>query len=367
MKHGCVAWLAVMACAGCYLHHGPPSPGVIGDATVDAGLDAPIDAAVDASIDAAVDAPTDAGMCEIVTLTPEPIEAPVDIVWAIDSSMSMQDERDRLQVAINDFARRIRARVDDLHVVVVTLTNIVPAPLGTDPERFMFVPREVPSKDALTILISSFPDYATFLRPEALLHLVVVSDDNSTLSAERFTSNANTLFAKPYTLHAIASPDVDGGPCRSAVPSPLCLATGIQAVCGAAEIGAEYYRAAELTGGLTIDVCEDDWSRVLGPLSDAVVGAEPIPCRSLAPIHGDGVWPTSVGASLRVSGLTPRAITQVGSALECGQTLSFYLDPYGWEMGSDFVLCPTTCTEIAQSGGSVDIELDCVTTPLRQP
>lgn len=353
-------WLAVFACAGCYLHHGPPH-----EAVPDAMVDAGVDATPDAVIDAPVDAPTDAPECEIVTLTPEPIEAPIDIVWAIDSSMSMQDERERLQVAINDFARRIRQRVDDLRVVVITAENIVPAPLGTDPDQFLFVPQMIASNDALTVLISSFPSYAWFLRPEALLHLVVVSDDDSTLAAERFKSNADTLFGKPYTVHAIASPDVNGGPCRSEVPSPLCLATGIQAVCGAAAIGVEYYRAAELTDGLTIDVCVDDWSRVLGPLSDAVVGAEPLPCRSALPLHQDGTWPIDVAASWDVTGLPVQSLDEVSAAIECGDMLAFYRESHEWSELDNFVLCPSTCSAVTQGGGSIHIALDCASSPLR--
>lgn len=298
-------------------------------------------------------------MCEVVTLRPQPIEAPVDVVWAIDSSRSMQDERARLQATINDFAQRVRAEVADLHVVTLSELDLVPAPLGTDPSSYLFVPFYVDSKEALRVLIDQAPSYQAFLRPDALLHLVIVSDDDSLLSAEEFRQRADATFGRPYTLHAIASPDVNGEPCRSEVPSPICLQSGIQAVCGAALVGAEYYRAAELTEGLTINVCLDDWSRVLGPLSDAVVGAMPIPCGNELSL---ATAPQTVDARLVVSGLDPQPFTQVDGAASCGDgALSFYRELTAGASQQRVVLCPWACGEVERSGGNVEIGLDCAT------
>ena len=358
--------LLALCCAyGCYAHHRHP-----GDAEPDAGRDAAgmdastdadlvADALVDAPADVPLDAPVDAG-CDIVTLKPVPITAPVDIVWAIDSSRSMQDERDRLQATINDFARRVRARVDDLRVVVITAENIVPPPLGTDALRYLFVRRDISSNEVMAVLLDSQPMYASFLRDNALLHLVLVTDDDSAVTAGDFLARADLVFNKPYTVHAIASPDVNGAPCRTVVPSPLCLQTGIQAVCGAANIGVQYYQAAERTGGLSINVCLDDWTRVVGPLSDAVVGSEPVPCRSSLPLRTDGSAVTLSEATFRVSGLETRSLRDVGTQAQCASTnLGFYRELRGAEAVDTFTLCPATCTEVQASEGEIELRVDC--------
>ncbi len=354
---------ALLLLTGCYLHHGRPGdPDADVDASIDSGVDAPIDAPIDSGVDAPIDSGVDAPMCEVVTLTPEPVEAPVDIVWAIDSSRSMQDERARLQATINDFARDVRARVSDLHVVMITAENIVPPPLGTDADSFLFVPLYVDSNDALTALLDSAPQYEAFLRPNALLHFVVVSDDDSTLSAEVFDANVSALLGRPYTLHAIASPDVAGAPCRSEVPSDLCLQTMIQAVCGAAAIAVEYYRAASATSGPTIDVCLDDWSRVLGPLSDAVVGATPIPCRNELALTVDD---RPLSAQLLVSRLAPQPLFEVAGAGACADgALAFYRESLNTAEAASFVLCPWACSEVERSGGNVELRIDCDAAPL---
>lgn len=296
-----------------------------------------------------------------MTLKPVPITAPVDIVWAIDSSRSMQDERDRLQATINDFARRVRSRVDDLRVVVITAENIVPPPLGTDALRYLFVPRDIASDEVMAVLLDSVPTYASFLRDNALLHLVMVTDDDSAVTAAQFSARADLVFNKPYTVHAIASPDVNGGPCRTVVPSPLCLQTGIQAVCGAANIGVQYYRAADSTGGLSIDVCLDDWTRVVGPLSDAVVGSEPVPCRSSLPLRADGSAVTLSEVTFQVSGLETEALRDVGTQAQCASTnRGFYRELRGAEAVDTFTLCPATCTEVQASEGEIELRLDCL-------
>lgn len=347
---------------GCYLHHERSAPEATIDATIDANVEASVDAGVDAPIDATLDAELDSGpdaaSCLTFTVAPEPILSPVDIVWAIDSSMSMQDERARLQATINDFARRVRQRVPDLHVVVLTSENIVPAPLGTDDDSYLFVPQAIASNDTLSVLLDRLPSFSHFLRDDALLHLVVVSDDDSTLPADQFQREADLLFGKPYTLHAIASPDVNGAPCRSAVPSSLCLQTGIQAVCGAAAVGVEYYRAAAATGGLSIDVCLDDWTQVIGPLSDAVVGSDPVPCHFSLPFNNQGKNAIHVEATLNINGVSPQPLTRVSSS-ECNDTLSFFVSGEEWAPFNNLTLCPTSCEAVTRSRGEIELRLDC--------
>ncbi|MCZ7681451.1 MAG: hypothetical protein M5U28_22715 [Sandaracinaceae bacterium] len=106
---------------------------------------------------------------------------PVDIIWIIDNSGSMDGEARIVQDNINNFAMAIGASGIDYHVVVMTSMGFVsvPPPLGTDATRFRFANVDVQSNDGLVDLVDNFSAYSDFLRPEAITHFIAVTDDES--------------------------------------------------------------------------------------------------------------------------------------------------------------------------------------------
>jgi hypothetical protein len=277
---------------------------------------------------------------------------PVDMVWVVDSSRSMADEQTRIQQTINDFVSAVEARHFDVRLVMVTASNIVPAPLGTDAARYRFVQRSVGSHDALAALLDELPSYRDFLRPSAALHFVVVTDDDSNLAADQFLERMDAELGRPFVVHAVASPDVDGAPCRDANATGACTGDGRQASCGAAAIGREYYALAERLGGQEISICVDDWRKVFGPLLEAV-GRTEVPC--IVDLT-EPVLPDTQVTLLRPGAANVR-LNEVARAAQCGQERAYYILEQA--LATRLVLCPVACGSTTVEDVELRITIGC--------
>jgi len=279
---------------------------------------------------------------------------PVDMVWVVDSSRSMSDEQSRIQQTMNKFVSDAEARHFDLHLVMVTDRNIVPAPLGSDPERYRFVQRDVRSHEPLQALLDEWSRYADFLRPQAALHFVIVTDDDSDLPASEFKRGLEQRLERPYTVHAVASPDVGGQPCLSERPTQQCLEGGerARAICGAAAIGRAYLELAEQSGGEQISICIDDWREVFGPLLEAVTPVE-IPC-SIELRSARAPRPEQVELIREASA---QRLETVPNAAACGPLRAFYIEV--GEGTRTLTLCPAACGATNLVGAELHIRTDC--------
>ncbi len=194
----------------------PPSLRDTGVGLPDAGFDAGIDMGVDAGpVDAG---PRDAGTldpdaaCAMATVTAEVERQPVDILWMVDNSVSMQPAIDQVTAGLNAFADLIDARDLDYRVIMLSLRGegagthlgsaryrvCIPEPLAgpscadRDP-RFFQVEIDVRSTQPLEQLLGSLGQTSGYLasddrgsapwldllRPEATKTIVVVTDDNA--------------------------------------------------------------------------------------------------------------------------------------------------------------------------------------------
>jgi len=279
---------------------------------------------------------------------------PIDMVWVVDSSRSMLDEQARIRQTINDFVSDVEARHFDVRLVMVTASDIVPAPLGGDSARYRFVQRSVGSHEPLEALLDELPRYRDFLRPKAALHFVVVTDDDSRLDADDFLAQMTAQLGRSFAVHAVASPDVDGAPCLDEGAIPECAsATNVRrSACGAAAIGREYYALAQRLGGQEISICVDDWGKVFGPLLDAV-GRTEVPCLvDLAePVLAD------MEVTLSRPMIGKLRLSEVGSSAECGQERAYYL--LGQANTTRLVLCPLACGSTTAEQVELRIAIGC--------
>jgi hypothetical protein len=211
---------------------------------------------------------------------------PADTVWIIDGSASMLDEFAAVEQNITAF---------------------------------------VDSHNALQLLVDLYPDYQPFLRPEAALHFVVVTDDESFVLADDFKLQMEQRAGKKFIFHAIASEDVDGFACVGACGLPI--------VCGGFAPGRQYYALADATGGEKISICISDWSQVFGPLQRAVIESAPLPCDYAIPAPPAGEMFDANKVNLEFSAL------------------------------ASVKMCPAGCQAIS-GGGTIQIKLGCETVPL---
>ncbi|MDH5676117.1 MAG: hypothetical protein OEZ06_28600 [Myxococcales bacterium] len=312
--------------------------------------DAPTGSAGAASLESGE---VDPDECSSVSQTAEVELGPADIVWVIDGSVSMLDEIAAVQMNIANFASDISSAGIDHHVVMVANTDIaMPTPLGGDSAHYRWVLANVDSHNALQVLLDTYPQYADFMRPDASLHFIVVTDDNAFTPHMQFKSQMEGLAGKEFYFHSIASEDAPGG----------CIgACGLPVICGAFAPGFEYYALSDLTGGEKISICVADWSQVFGPLKQAVIASAPLPCDYPIPPppSGETLDPALVNMEFTVQDATDAMVVpRAGDDGECAANVAwFYDDP---TTPTEIRLCPAAC-ELAKAGGTVEIAFGCET------
>lgn len=288
---------------------------------------------------------------------------PVDIVWIIDNSGSMEEEARIVQDNMNAFASAIGASGIDYHVIVMTMMGFVnvPPPLGTDTARFRFANVNVQSHDGLIALVENFGTYSDFLRPEAVTHFVVVTDDESErMTWMDFRTQMEMLLGHSFTFHAIASPPgsthCPPPPFPCLVRDDGCDGPGDQ---DAADNGDEYWGISMATGGQQHSICTEDWTGLFASLTAAIAVPMPLPCRYVLPPPPEGMTldRMRVNVLYTPSGSpTDVVIPYVGDFGSCGSGNGWYYE------GDDIVVCPATCDAIrADAGGRIDIVLGCAT------
>ncbi|MBX3272958.1 MAG: hypothetical protein KF729_22035 [Sandaracinaceae bacterium] len=209
MRHALLA----LVIAGC-VHRTPPGP--LDAALPDAGVDAGSDGGRDAAPEDA--GPRDAGTldpdaaCASATVRAEVVRSPVDILWMVDNSTSMQPAIEQVNAGLNAFADLIAARDLDYRVIVLSLRGeglgthagsaryrvCIPEPLAGPgcadrAPRFFQVELDVRSTQPLEQFLGTLGQTAGYLatddrgsapwqdllRSDATKTIVVVTDDNA--------------------------------------------------------------------------------------------------------------------------------------------------------------------------------------------
>ena len=322
--------------------------------------------------------------CAETSMTAPPASNPqIDIVWVVDSSSSMSDEQMKIAANLLQFADRVSTASLDVHIVMLTNTAGLSCPevlppdplaksaLSSDP-RYLFVDTRINSTNALDRVSNTFPMYSLFLRPGAVTHFVVVTDDESNYKAQptpearaaRFQMDMQTLLGKSFILHTISSPGPE--PCRDSacVPRPNTPNCQFPDGCGAAAPGLTYYALARLTNGLTASICESDWASIFKPLSDAVIASAPLPCNYQipTPARGETLDPNKVNVRWRAPASTEDALfPRAAGESACGVERGWYYDLAA--KPTQVLLCPASCKTIAV-GGTLSIGFGCATVVL---
>ncbi|MEM7607410.1 MAG: hypothetical protein AAF411_18820 [Myxococcota bacterium] len=300
--------------------------------------------------------------CSGTTATAESAFAPVDIVWVIDNSGSMREEADLVQRNINNFAAAVEGVGLDLHVVVITSGAFitVPPPLGADPERFLRVPQDVQSSNSLERLLGTLPMYEDFLRRRAALHFDVVTDDESAMPAEGFLSTMQGNLGRSFRFHSIASP-----PGSTHSFGPFGMMDGCEGPNGeAADNGEIYWRLSELTGGLRLSICSEDWTLLFNDLTRAISVPQSLPCSYTIPPPpaGEAFDRNLVNVEYTPgTGGATQLIPGAGTFENCTGE-GWYYDGGTEEAPARVELCPASCGRVeGDADGRIDITFGCET------
>jgi hypothetical protein len=184
---------------------------------------------------------------------------------------------------------------------------------------------------------------------------VIVTDDDSDLPASEFKGELDRRLERPYTVHAVASPDVGGQPCLTEPATEQCLNPSGRgrSTCGAAAIGRAYLELAEQSGGEEISICVEDWRKVFGPLLEAVTPTD-IPCSIDL---GDDQALAFTRVEILV-GAGAERLVQVAGPLACEAQPSGYYFVDRAE-GPQLTLCPRACGATNADGVTLTVSTHC--------
>jgi hypothetical protein len=281
---------------------------------------------------------------------------PADIIFAIDSSRSMNEEIEFVQTYMNEFSAQITAAGIDVRVILLGAPEAIciGAPLGsgTCPDdsnlpAYVHVNQPVGSNDGLNVLVDSYADWSQHLRLEASKSFVIITDDDATdapnNSAQAFIdalTAADPVMFQTFSFNGV-----------------YCF-TDCEGL--AAAIGDVYIDLVSMTNGISGDLCLQDFQPVFDRLAEQIVmtsGTE-ITCEWTFPVPPTGQsFATDLVSVERSAGGAKTPLTRVNSEADCAAG-GFYFDSLF--NPTRIIACPTTCTELQdQVGGQVDVTFGC--------
>ena len=220
------------------------------------------------------------------------------------------------------------------------------------PTRYLHVRQPVGSHDAFERLAQSYPLYRDFLRPEAVKHFVVVSDDESEWSARRFREEmeGRGLRRGSWLFHAIISLE-ETEECILG----MCIPQGCSGPHGDAEARGDIYELmAEMTDGTVSSICEPDWTPIFDGIATAVIDTAALPCQYAIPDLGSGLEIVYSRVDVRINGVY---LTHHEDRSGCDTAPGWYYDDPA--APAEIIICPGFCGD-GFDGSEVVIEFGCV-------
>lgn len=344
----------------------------------------------DRSVDALTPPATDSGYDGSggfeVGLDAEPAEAgcatsqsqalapPVDLIFAIDQSESMDAEIDQVKKNINKLSDLLAATKLDYRVIMIARPGpdafgvCIPAPLGAEGcgdnlPRFKRSAQQVASNDALALYLRTYDStdpligWSKYVRPTSVKVFVPITDDNATqpppapywktFDTEILKRGAGA-FGKASERNYVFYPIVGAS---AADPTKKCAADVV-------DVGTEYLELTKLTGGRYFPICATDYGPIFLEMGRDVV--EKVVCRLPIPkpAAGETLDPTKVNVSYTPPGGKPTELLQDNSK-PCDGGAN------GWQYSADrtrILLCGEACDAARDNpGAKVDVIFGCTT------
>lgn len=292
--------------------------------------------------------------CEAVRIEGKDTPQPVDILWAIDTSPSMNNETKTVRSQLNRFAHHVTSAGMDIQVVLIgndadNSGICIEPPLGSgrcpedhNPPQLFRQYQWIGSHNALGRFISEFDDYATNLREGSRKVYAVVTDDHSDWNAAQF----------------IESRDLQD-------PGSVDDWTFYGFYCERRDKGDVYTQLVEETEGQHIELCAStpDWDGVFDEMAETVIQNNVVSCAIPIPDAPPNFefQPGKLNVDI-VDDSASKAtrIPHVANSLTCGAQHGWY---YNNPITPDSIqLCPASCN-VAQShpDNAVDVWFGCTT------
>lgn len=320
------------------------------------------------------------GSCQAISSQAEAQLQPADIIIAVDTSGSMDEESAEVQANLNNFASIIINSGIDAHVILIADTSVcIPTPLGSGQcngadeklPGYQHVNQGVGSTNALQLIVQTYPQWKASLRAGATKTFAVVSDDDSDMSAVDFTNQLLALDPPTFqgfkfdAIVSSTSPDscltggcfFNCGGCNN----PCCNKAMFCAPLAAAE-GTVYKQLVQQTTGVIGDLCAQDFDPVFQGMATSVVQSAELSCEYdiPPPPMGEALDPNKVNVNFTPGGGASTPILRVDNPGACGMLGGWYYDDPA--KPTKIIMCPSTCSTLkADKMGKVDVLFGCET------
>ncbi len=329
---------------------------------------------------------------------------PADIIFVIDNSPSLELEIAQVRANMNSFSADIVASGIDARIVIISCipgdcgnsgggTNefygiCIDPPLGdaagcqgdpsvgpvsddTNLPDYLHLSTRVPSVKLLEWLLETYEDgntltgdgWHSMIRINSTKHVVLVSDDADEMSAVDF--NASFLALDPvlfadYLFHGIFSYLSKDDACAISLSEPCCEFSAPEDI---PPLDWNVYSdLVTLTGGVSGDLCLQDFDPVFTALTASVISNSEINCEWVIPDppEGETLDPNMVNIVFTYDG-DSHVIGRVNSADDCDSVSHgwYYDDPSNPTM---IYVCPQTCDWFqSEEGAGLIIQFGCET------
>lgn len=225
----------------------------------------------------------------------------VDILWVVDNSVSMQNEQENVARGFADFTAQLDTTTMDVQLAVVSTNMDASNPdagvlLGNPPVLTPAVPgfadafrarvrmgtngsdKEKGLEAALTALASPLADTrnAGFLREEAMLNIVILSDENDCSDGGALGPGATG--EQCYTQYDKLTPvaDLVRG-LKTLKPPGRVVMSGIVGPdivdnCEDTVPGKRYFTAIQMLSGVRADICQTEYGSIMSAIGEVASG-----------------------------------------------------------------------------------------------
>jgi hypothetical protein len=195
----------------------------------------------------------------------------LDIIWVIDKSGSMVNEATQVILGIETMMnalpqtnwRLVMINISSLHTINDQTFPLIPGDTIVDAQTMYYSMTGSGREEgfnAVTKYIAENPYSATWMRDDAGLLIVFVSDEDEQSYPNLYTASMFTSWLGSYRQDFYLTSIVHLQPADS-ICNPSTTAAGDK-----------YIEATDNTGGTVIDICTDDWT---AGITDAVIGTDP--------------------------------------------------------------------------------------------
>lgn len=320
--------------------------------------------------------------CVALSETARNTRGPADVIIAIDNTPSMYNEIEEVRANMNRFSSLVEEQELDLHIVIIACytndclrqdnwhTICIEPPVGAEgacgqeentddsnPPDYLHVNSSVESRKTLESIVDTHAEWGSMIRDNAAKHVVVVSDDDDDWTAEQF----NTAFLaldprfEGYQFHGIFAYLDKEAACDISDSEPCCTFSAPDGE------GVIYKELVAMTGGVSGDLCLQDFDPVFSELATAVIDSARLNCEWAIPDPPEDMdlKPGLVNVIYTDGSGDRFMIGRVESEEHCDQVEHgwYYDDP---DEPSFIRICPQTCDWIqGQQGAQIVVEFGC--------